>query len=59
MSAWTTQLIPAHQRHDNLVRLGNHTAVDGFSRCECGCKYWEHDRCIDCGESHDIERHDG
>jgi len=27
----------------------NRLAKDGYDRCECGCKYWEHDRCIDCG----------
>ena len=29
--------------HDNLI------AREGCDRCYCGCKYWEHDRCIDCG----------
>ena len=28
---------------------GNRTAEEGNDRCECGCKYWENDRCIDCG----------
>lgn len=28
---------------------GNETAQEGCDRCFCGCKYWEHDRCIDCG----------
>lgn len=28
---------------------GNVLATEGCSRCACGCKYWEHDRCIDCG----------
>lgn len=23
--------------------------TDGLDRCDCGCKYWEHGRCIDCG----------
>src|SRR5262245_3170346 len=36
----------------------NQTATEGCSRCECGCKYWEGDRCIDCGTKHDPERHD-
>lgn len=22
---------------------------EGCDRCECGCKYWEGGRCIDCG----------
>ena len=29
--------------------LGNRVRVDGIDRCPCGCKYWEHDACIDCG----------
>lgn len=24
--------------------------TDGVDRCECGCKYWTDDRCIDCGD---------
>ena len=27
-----------------------HTPIDGVTRCECGCKYWEQDRCADCGD---------
>ena len=23
---------------------------NGVDRCECGCKYWNGDRCIDCGD---------
>jgi hypothetical protein len=30
-------------------RLGNLIAQEGCDRCFCGCKYWEHDRCVDCG----------
>jgi hypothetical protein len=30
-------------------RLGNRVAREGCDRCWCGCKYWENDRCIDCG----------
>lgn len=30
-------------------RHGNRIARDGVHRCWCGCKYWEDDRCIDCG----------
>lgn len=30
-------------------RLGNTEAREGCDRCYCGCKYWERDRCIDCG----------
>jgi hypothetical protein len=39
--------------------LNNTTASEGASRCECGCKYWENDRCVDCGTRHDRDRHDG
>jgi hypothetical protein len=28
---------------------GNHVRVEGCDRCYCGCKYWENDRCVDCG----------
>jgi len=28
---------------------GNVVAEEGCTRCACGCKYWEGDRCIDCG----------
>jgi len=28
---------------------GNRQAREGSDRCYCGCKYWEGDRCIDCG----------
>lgn len=31
-------------------RLGNKIAREGCDRCYCGCKYWENDRCVDCGE---------
>lgn len=33
--------------------LGNKTAQSGCDRCDCGCKYWEGDLCIDCGAEHD------
>jgi len=23
--------------------------LQGLVRCECGCKYWENLKCIDCG----------
>jgi hypothetical protein len=29
--------------------LNNTIAQEGCDRCVCGCKYWENDRCIDCG----------
>jgi hypothetical protein len=28
---------------------GNRVRVEGCDRCYCGCKYWENDRCVDCG----------
>ena len=37
---------------------GNRTAEEGVSRCRCGSKYWERDRCIDCGTKHDPTYHD-
>lgn len=30
--------------------LGNVAAQEGVDVCDCGCKYWENDRCVDCGE---------
>lgn len=30
-------------------RLGNKVAQEGCDLCHCGCKYWENDRCVDCG----------
>ena len=37
-------------------RHGNRTAQEGCDRCDCGCKYWENDRCCDCGTKHDPEK---
>jgi len=34
---------------------GNVDRIDGVDRCDCGCKYWENDRCADCGERY-LER---
>lgn len=28
--------------HDNKI------ALEGADRCNCGCKYWVQDKCIDC-----------
>ena len=28
---------------------GNVVAEEGLTLCTCGCKYWENDKCIDCG----------
>lgn len=32
-----------------MTGLNNVIAREGCDRCVCGCKYWENDRCIDCG----------
>ena len=29
---------------------GNLLARSGYDRCVCGNKYFEHDKCIDCGK---------
>lgn len=36
-------------RMTTIDRHGNRVAREGVDRCPCGCKYWEHDRCVDCG----------
>jgi len=38
--------------------LHNTEANSGCHRCWCGCKYWEHDTCIDCGEKFDARNYD-
>ena len=37
-----------------IDNLGNAFANSGCHRCWCGCKYWENDACIDCGEEFDF-----
>lgn len=32
-----------------MDQFGNVARREGVDRCSCGCKYWEHDKCIDCG----------
>lgn len=32
-----------------MDKHGNINAAEGQDRCQCGCKYWENDKCIDCG----------
>lgn len=32
-----------------MTATANTAAREGCDRCYCGCKYWESDRCIDCG----------
>lgn len=45
-------------------RLGNVVAQEGCDFCFCGCKYWENDKCVDCGTKVTdiprsvLERHD-
>ena len=34
---------------DKDIDHGNINAVEGVDLCVCGCKYWENDKCIDCG----------
>jgi hypothetical protein len=34
-------------------RHGNTHAQEGVRRCWCGSKYWELDKCVDCGEDFD------
>lgn len=29
---------------------GNVIAKEGCTRCHCGSKYWEKDRCVSCGK---------
>jgi hypothetical protein len=36
---------------EHNARLGNKVRDSGADRCACGCKYWENDRCIDCGST--------
>ncbi len=43
LDEWRAQRASQADPHGNIARE-NH--VD---RCYCGSKYWEHDRCIDCG----------
>ena len=40
---------PAGSPTAQNIALGNVTAEDGRDRCWCGSKYWEGDRCVDCG----------
>lgn len=42
-------MILVFKDQDQPDRLGNRIAQEGCDRCWCGCKYWENDRCIDCG----------
>lgn len=37
-----------------MDKHGNVIAEEGCTRCECGCKYWENDVCVSCGEPYRI-----
>lgn len=37
-------------------RHGNYIREEGCDRCACGCKYREHDRCVDCGGDTPVNR---
>jgi hypothetical protein len=37
---------------------GNKRAEEGVDRCPCGAKYWEHDRCVSCGEPFRLPTYD-
>lgn len=41
----SSNFIPLADQHGNVI------AQEGCDRCFCGCKYWENDKCIDCGTS--------
>ena len=41
--------VPASQRVRGVQFTDLCKQAEGNVRCECGCKYWEYDRCIDCG----------
>jgi hypothetical protein len=43
---------------EHNARLGNTVRDSGCDRCPCGCKYWENDRCIDCGGTEVVEEPD-
>jgi hypothetical protein len=34
-----------------MDKHGNKKALEGCDRCSCGCKYWEKDVCVSCGET--------
>ena len=48
--------IEGYLRARGVADLGNKTAESGCDRCDCGCKYWENDKCVDCGTKHDPEK---
>lgn len=34
---------------EGVDQWGNEVREEGVDRCWCGSKYWENDRCVDCG----------
>lgn len=32
-----------------MDKHGNVIAIEGCTRCHCGAKYWENDKCVSCG----------
>lgn len=47
MTEWRAPKFRQPREHADVH--GNRIAEEGCDRCFCGCKYWELDRCIDCG----------
>ena len=45
--SWRITITGVRRSHPDIH--GNHFRMEGCDRCWCGCKYWENDRCIDCG----------
>lgn len=47
-------VIAWHSDDGTLIHTTTYTVVegprDGIDRCDCGCKYWQDGRCIDCGD---------
>jgi hypothetical protein len=48
----------AREKGRQMDKHGNAVAKEGQDRCACGCKYWENDRCIDCGRVWEVS-HEG
>ena len=41
-----------------MDKHGNINAAEGCDRCVCGCKYWENDKCIDCGRMVEVAKNE-
>jgi hypothetical protein len=53
MAEYTMTMTPEFEatlRREQADAHGNLIAREGCDRSTCGCKYWEGDHCIDCGE---------